>query len=160
MRGSRKRGRNKMETQAVKKGLCAVIAAFLLSSLSVILVPFSINGTSELNQVGYVSGILFWAGLLAGSGGYFFLYYKIKNKIQQNGDYPKRPAIICFFSNRAGTINDAVLIISIVVSIYCAVKITVNQTVALIFLFLLLLSIYGHFIFNGKIYRYICKKKN
>ena len=143
-----------METQAVKKGLCAVIAAFLLSSLSVILVPFSINGTSELNQVGYVSGIL------AGSGGYFFLYYKIKNKIQQNGDYPKRPAIICFFSNRAGTINDAVLIISIVVSIYCAVKITVNQTVALIFLFLLLLSIYGHFIFNGKIYRYICKKKN
>lgn len=147
-----------MKNETMKKGLAAVAGAFLLSSLSVILVPFSLNESNNLNIAGYISGILFWMGLLAGSGGYFFLYYKNKKRIQEKIQHPKRPAVICFFSSSIGTAADIVLIISLVVTIYCAVKITVNQTVSLVFLFLLIISIYSHFIFNGKIYRYICQK--
>lgn len=133
--------------------------AFLISSLSVVLVPFSISKNEELNTMGYVSGTLFWLGLLAGCVVYFYLYYKNKEMIQEAIEHPKRPAVINFFSNKPGSISDIVLIISIAISIYCAVKITVNSVIVLIFLFLLLVSIYGHFLFNGKIYRYICNKQ-
>ncbi len=148
-----------VKTKTIKKGFLGVMLAFLISSLSVVLVPFSISKNEELNTVGYVSGALFWIGLLAGCAVYFYLYYKNKAMIQETIEHPKRPAVINFFSNRIGIISDIVLIISLAISIYCAVKITVSSIISLTFLFLLLLSIYGHFIFNGKIYRYICNKK-
>lgn len=147
-----------LKTKTIKIGFLGVMIAFLISSLSVILVPFSINKNEELNTAGYVSGVLFWLGLLAGCGVYFYLYYKNRAMIQASIEHPKRPAVFIFFSNRPGIITDIVLIISLAVSIYCAVKITVNSVIVLIFLFLLLISIYGHFLFNGKIYRYICNK--
>ena len=138
-----------LKTKAIKKGFLGVMLAFFISS-------FSINKSEELNTAGYISGVLFWLGLLTGSAVYFYLYYKNKAMIQRTIEHPKKPAVINFFSNKPGSISDIVLIISLAVSIYCAVKITVNSAVVLIFLFLLLISIYGHFLFNGKIYRYIC----
>ena len=148
-----------LETKAIKKGFLGVMLAFFLSSLSVVLVPFSTSKSEELNTVGYVSGALFWIGLLAGCAVYFYLYYRNRVMIQEVIEHPKRPTVINFFSNRPGIITDIVMIISLAVSIYCAVKITVNSVIVLIFLFLLLISIYGHFLFNGKIYRYICNKQ-
>lgn len=145
-----------LKMMTIKKGFLGVMLAFFISSLSVILVPFSSNKNGELNTAGYVSGVLFWLGLLAGCVIYFYLLYKNKAMIQEMIEHPKRPAVINFFSNKPGTISDIVLIISLAISIYCAVKITVNSVIVLIFLFLLLVSIYGHFLFNGKIYRYIC----
>lgn len=148
-----------LKMTTIKKGFLGVMLAFLISSLSVVLVPFSISKNEELNTVGYVSGTLFWLGLLAGCAAYFYLYYENKAMIQETIEHPKRPAVINFFSNKPGVVSDIVLIISLAISIYCAVKITVNSVIVLIFLFLLLVSIYGHFLFNGKIYRYICNKQ-
>lgn len=138
---------------SMRKGLLAVMGAYFLSSMSVVIVPFAVNGNGKLTAAGYTAGILFWLGLLAGSGGYVYLYSKNKEKMQGLG----RPAVVRFFSGRMGIAADITMIVSLTVSVYCAVKITVNPVVSLVFLFLLVLSVYGHFIFNGKIYRYICQ---
>ena len=68
-----------------------------------------------------------------------------------------KPAAIRFFSNRVSKITDIILIISFIVTVYCMVNASANQTVAAVVLFIMLAALYLHFLLNGKIYFYIEK---
>lgn len=138
----------------MRKRFAGVLAAFAISALSPVLIPFALDGDGNLNGAGYAAGGMFWLGLIAGIAGYILLYLRYK-KMQTEETKRRRPSPLCFFSNRPAQVMDAVLIIGLIGTIYCIVNVTVNQIVAVVFLLLALTGIYAHFLLNGNVYQYI-----
>ena len=56
--------------------------------------------------------------------------------------------MICFFSNTPAIAADAVMIVSIAATIYCALHIEVNDFLAITALVFALAGVYAHFLFN------------
>jgi len=98
---------------------------------------------------------MFWSGMLLGTAGYILLSKKadISEKEKEGGR--NIPGVLRFFSNPPAKVMDGILLVSLAGSIYCMVNVTVNQTVALIFLLFLIIGIYAHCLLNGKVYRHI-----
>lgn len=143
----------------VKRGFAGVLAAFMVSALSTVLVPFALDSEGNLNTAGYAAGVMFWAGLIAGAAGYILLRRKESGRIRTAVQKRKLPSALCFFSNRPAMVTDIVMFIGVIGTIYCAVNITANQTAAVIFLLLALAGVYAHFLLNGKLYLYIWNSK-
>ena len=64
----------------MKKGFAGVLAAFAVSALSPVLIPFALDGDGNLNGAGYAAGAMFWLGMIAGIAGYILLYLQYKKK--------------------------------------------------------------------------------
>ena len=142
----------------MKKEFAGVLAAFAVSALSPVLIPFALDGDGNLSGAGYAAGAMFWLGLIAGIVGYILLYLKYR-KNETVKTKRRLPSPLCFFSNRPAQIMDAVLIVGLIGTIYCIVNVTVNQIVAVVFLLLALAGIYAHFLLNGNVYQYIWNYK-
>ena len=138
----------------MKKGFAGVLAAFAVSALSPVLIPFALDGDGNLNGAGYAAGVMFWLGMIAGIIGYILLYSQYKKKRTEKTKR-KLPSPLRFFSNRPAQVMDAVLIIGLIGTIYCIVNVTADQIVAAAFLLLALAGIYAHFLLNGNVYQYI-----
>ena len=117
---------------------------FLLSALTPALIPFAVDKNGDLTQIGYAAGALFWLGLLLGIAAYLFLARKAKPLTEQAGKR-KLPSVICFFSNTPAIAADAVMIVSIAATIYCALHIEVNDFLAITALVFALAGVYAHF---------------
>lgn len=146
-----------MEMETARKGFLGVSAAFMVSAVTPLLIPFALDSEGNLNAAGYAAGLMFWAGLIAGCAGYALLWRKSEKKMPEEIRNEKKPAAIRFFSNRVSKITDIILIISFIVTVYCMVNTNANQTVAAVVLFIMLAALYLHFLLNGKIYFYIEK---
>lgn len=139
------------------KILFAVVSVFFgISGFSVLLTPYSVMDNGKLAPAGYAAGILFWAGMILGIMAYVLLYREYK----KTGITEAKPAhkllrYVC--SNPAATVADVLLAAALVMMVYVSVNIRFSQTVAMISLFLLVISIYAHFLLNGKVFRYIYK---
>lgn len=138
----------------MKKGFAGVMAAFAVSALSPMLIPFALNGDGNLNGAGYAAGAMFWLGLITGIAGYILLYLKYRKRGTKKAKR-RLPSPLCFFSNRPAQVMDVVLIVGLIGTIYCTVNVTVNQILAVVFLLLALAGIYAHFLLNGDVYQYI-----
>lgn len=134
-----------MKTSKTLLGASAI--AFIVSSFSVILILMEISDI--------VSGIVFWVGLL---GGILFYMFALKSLPEKTKRY-KIPAIFRYFSNKQAIVIDSIMFISLFITIYFTVNYRSNQTIAAVILFLLILNVYGHFLVNGKVYKYIKKNK-
>lgn len=148
-----------MKPRTVKKGFLGVMGLFLLSALTPALIPFAVDKNGDLTQIGYAAGALFWLGLLLGIAAYLFLARKAKPLTEQAGKR-KLPSVICFFSNTPAIAADAVMIVSIAATIYCALHIEVNDFLAITALVFALAGVYAHFLFNGNVYFYIWNSRN
>lgn len=126
----------------MKKKFMAVSTAFVISAASVWLVLAAFDPEGNMNAYGYVAGALFWLGLLGGIVGYFLCFRKAY----------EGPNVLRFFSNKPASVTDAVLIISAAATAYSVWKGTGNEIVILASVSLLMLSIYFHFLLNGKIF--------
>ena len=115
---------------------------FLLSALTPALIPFAVDKNGDLTQIGYAAGALFWLGLLLGIAAYLFLARKAKPLTEQAGKR-KLPSVICFFSNTPAIAADAVMIVSIAATIYCALHIEVNDFLAITALVFALAGVYA-----------------
>lgn len=135
------------------------MAAFAVSALSPVLIPFAIDKNGNLNSAGYAAGVMFWLGLAAGIAGYILIYLRYK-KLRSGKKRKKIPMPLRFFSNRPAQIMDGILILGIIGVIYCIVNATVNQIVAVVFLLMALTGLYSHFLFNGNVYQYIWNHKS
>lgn len=144
----------------MKKLFYVVAAAFALSACSLGLVPFAICKDGNLNLLGYVSGALFWSGLVIGMIGYIFLCGKLKSQIQAELLKEKIPSVFRFFSNRMAQIADTILIVALLGMVITGMISSIPVYVSIVCIVLLLLGIYGHFLFNGKVYQYIQISKN
>ena len=148
-----------MKPRTVKKGFLGVMGLFFLSALTPALIPFAVDKNGDLTQIGYAAGALFWLGLLLGIVAYLFLARKAKPLTEQAGKR-KLPSVICFFSNTPAIAADAVMIVSIAATIYCALHIEVNDFLAITALVFALAGVYAHFLFNGNVYFYIWNSRN
>lgn len=145
---------------SIKKGFAGAMAAFLISAVSPLLIPFAVDSDGKLDTAGYAAGVMFWAGLVIGSIVYLSVSRKLKSEIREKPDGKKRlPSALCFFSNSPAAIMDIVLIVGLAGSVYITVNVIVNEVVAAGCLLLALAGIYGHFLFNGKVYQYIWNRR-
>lgn len=148
-----------MKQKALKIIFGLTVLLFCISAISPVLIPFAIDENGMMNVMGYLSGGMFWFGLL--SGGVLYIVLMIKAKPRRRGRRGKKqlPAIFRFFSNTVAKITDSLLIIGLCGTVYCSTGRVDSQIVVVIFLVLLLIGIYTHFLFNGKVYQYICNSK-
>lgn len=140
----------------LEKKFKIAVLCFTPISIAVLLLPFAGEGREAL---GVIVGILFWAGVLAGSLNYFFLYKRYRGKVEMEEQTSKIPAGLRFFSNPAAVKVDCVLLVSLVGVIYCMMAFQADTVLDFISLFLFITSFYLHFMVNGKIFQYIAQKK-
>ena len=144
----------------IKLGFLITVGCYALMSLAILLLPFvNSGGTAGQDILQYVIGILFWAGLLAGSVFYIFLYRKYKNRIVTELPDGRVPAFLRFFSSPAAAATDLALILGIGGMVYCSLAEKPAEGLELASMFLLVTSLYLHFLVNGKIFRYISQSK-
>lgn len=139
----------------MKKGFLGVMAAFMVSAVTPLLIPLSLDGSGNMTPMGYAAGVMFWAGLIVGIAGYVLLYRVSKEKLPKEILEQGKIGALRFFSNQVSKITDALLIIGLAGTIYCVINTDANQILAMGFLFILLASVYLHFLLNGKLYKYI-----
>lgn len=149
-----KKGEKKIQMKTAIKGFIGVLAAFAISALSPVLIPFALDNEGNLNAAGYAAGVMFWAGILAGTVGYILIRRMENQKIKAEIQKRKLPSALNFFSNFPAAVMDIIMIIGVIGTIYCAVNITVSQAVAVLFLVFALAGIYSHFLLNGKLFLY------
>lgn len=127
-------------------------------SVTVLLLPFSTNPTDgSLTAAGYISGVIFWTGLLGGSISYIVLCRKYKKELSK--ERQRIPAILRFFSNRTAVIIDVCLVIGLAGIIFSRIVTRSSTVIELISLFLLITSIYLHCLVNGKLFAYIMENE-
>lgn len=141
-----------MNQTQMKKSFLMVLLAYLVSATSVILVPFAIGENGDLNMLGYISGAMFWIGLIVGIAGYLWICRKVK---LPESEGKKIPEVFRFFSNPWAVAVDIVLIVGVIGAVICWVTNQDNAVIQEICLVCLLIGIYGHTLLNGRIYQYI-----
>lgn len=135
---------NKSKTYLISAGL-----AFTVSACSVIL--------TMLDMQAIVCGLCFWGGLLAGAVLYSLSVKALPEKKEEAGKIVRRMS--AFFSNKAAGIMDVILVVSLVLTILFYVRYGSSQTAAAYILFVFVWSVYGHFLFNGRVFNDLIKEK-
>lgn len=146
-------GERKRMGKPAKNRLMLCMGCFLLSSISVWLLLL------EDALQPWVVGAVFWTGAAAGIALYMVLYRKWRTVIEKALSPGKLPWGWHFFSCRAAVVTDLLWILTgagTIVTVLRVVK--VSEGLEIILLFVLLLTTYLHFIFNGRIYLYFEKK--
>lgn len=133
----------KIETKERKLLACSVLG-FLMMSLSLLLMP--------VQKLGFLPGILFWAGLVAGIAGQILLALTLRECL---GKYKGiRWGLLCFCTNPWAKVADIGLLVSLlaavlILSLWPAAYICYVMLTVAVFCFCL------HCIFNGRIFNYV-----
>ena len=138
-----------------------VVAAFLISSLSVLLLIIPVTIPTEGLPLTYtVCGIVFWAGLAIGILLWLILYLKVR---KQSGyavvkKHIHRPGIANIFSNKSAKAWDCIMILSLAGVIAGTIFFPYASFLNSIFICIFLFSFHLHYLYNGKVYAYINMK--
>ena len=129
-------------------------AAYFISAASVWLLPVT-DSVENTGAGSYISGILFWAGLLLGILFWALAYIKCR----QSETYRKirdksHPGFVSFFSNKLAIAADVLLALSLIITV-ASVFIRMNYILSLCSLFVLLFTFHLHYLLNGRVYKYI-----
>ncbi len=146
-----------MKTQRkISRMFLATIGMFLLTSVSVIFLLFPEgNRSNTMSVVSIITGVLFWIGILGGTGFYLFTYFSNREEIHSRIVKGKVPSFVRFYSNKYAAIADTLFFISLAVTVYSSIRINVNEIVQFISLIIFVTSTYAHFILNGKVFEYM-----
>ena len=130
------------------------IAFLIILSVSFILMPFGINSDGETNILVYISGLLFWSGLIGTIISAIMVNSTRKADANEDNSDVKRLGLIHFFTNTPAKIADVVMIVSLVVFIFLIIF---NSAAVLKFIFisLFVFSFGMHCMLNGLNYNYI-----
>ncbi len=134
---------------------------YVLSALSVFALPISEGeNTSGLSIGTALVGIVFWVGILIGSFCFFFTWKMIhSDKSYMNSKYETKPAYLHFFRDRKSIILDSILIIVWIVILLGNYRNIFPDAVMLILMFSGLITLYLHFLINGRVFRYLFSNK-
>ena len=137
-----------------------MMGLFLLSALTPALIPFAVdkNGRSYTDRI--CGGGVVLARSSARDRSIFVFWSRKAKPLTEQAGKRKLPSVICFFSNTPAIAADAVMIVSIAATIYCALHIEVNDFLAITALVFALAGVYAHFLFNGNVYFYIWNSRN
>lgn len=140
-----------------RKRMLYIYTAFLaVLSVSVFMMPFGIRMADESMVLTYISGILFWIGLLGTIAMALYITYSRRRSQGFAKTYPnhKRLGLIHFFQNMPAFICDVLMFISLIG--FIITRIWVGTTIwPFIFLSILIFSFGMHCMLNGSNYTYI-----
>lgn len=132
----------------------ASILFFLLSSLIILMLPFADSETNSALSI--ASGVIFWAGLILGIVCYYLSYKNIKD-VQEYQTLAKRNRIgaLAPGSTREGMIVDILFVPTFVISILGTFVMLIPSPVMLVSMWVALVTLYGHFVLNGRVYKFL-----
>ena len=142
-------------------------ASFAVSSFSILLYYVGdYEGNSVQKLFAFLTGFLFWAGLLAGVVSLILVNtHRKKNKsINLTRNLKKRMGIISFMSNLPAAISDAAMVVLFILILATLFIPLIGEEIKIILLTFLLCSVYMHSMLNGVNFKYInlineeCKK--
>ena len=140
-----------------RKRMLYYYTAFLaVLSVSVFMMPFGIKMADESMLLTYISGILFWIGLLGTIAMAVYITYSRHRSQGFAKTYPnhKRLGLIHFFQNMPAFICDILMFVSLIG--FIITRIWVGTTIwPFIFLSILVFSFGMHCMLNGSNYTYI-----
>ena len=128
-----------------------------LMSASVLLMSFAIQMGEQDREVTVLTGIIFWLSAIAGYVMIAIADTQRKRFIIQKADgdvkMSSRPGILTFFSNVPATVFDVMMILSFLMLVIINFTDLRYEYIAYVLLFMVVLSLNMHCLFNGKIYR-------
>ena len=131
---------------------------FLISSCVVLMIPLAEKYTGTVMDI--LPGILFWAGILLGIFFYIISYSLIRDtKGFHMVCSADRIGALAPGSTPEGLAADILFVPACVVTILGTFFIVIPGWVMIISMWITLLSFYGHFVFNGRVYKFLHKRK-
>lgn len=149
-----------MKKRKCRRIMYVIMFCLVLSSTIALyapLVDFAEDGPKK--TLGYLSGAVFWLGLVGGLALYSWLSRKLRSNNCFESMNSKHVGMIQFFSNTEAIITDITFGVALIVNIVLIVMNSTHMWVEAIAAFLLLVSFHGHYVFNGKTYQYIFKQE-
>ncbi len=149
-----------MEREGIRKHFILTVILFSLISVSILLTLFHMSDNTGISTlVSTIIGLIFWIGLLGGCVSYGMLWKRYKEVVIKEFPKKKIPTFLCFFCNPFAAINDSVFMVSFIGVVYCSTQTKVNTALEFISMLLFITSLYMHFLFTGRIFQYIAKKR-
>ena len=134
------------------------ILCFVISSLIMVLMP--LTGNSNRPAVAYIPGIVFWLGLLGGVLFYSLSVWKLKSSdTYRRFEEERRIGALSPGATPEGLIADILFIPSLILSIAGTFFLRLPDILMVAAMWIAILSLYGHFILNGKVYRYLHQRR-
>ncbi len=131
---------------------------FLISSCVVLMIPLAEKYTGTVMDI--LPGILFWAGILLGIFFYIISYSLIRDtKGFHMVCSADRIGALAPGSTPEGLAADILFVPACVVTILGTFFIVIPGWVMIISMWITLLSFYGHFVFNGRVYKFLHIKR-
>ena len=131
---------------------------FLISSTVVAFLP--IADREKYPAIAVLAGGIFWVGLLWGIFLYILSCQKIRNlKSYQNYRSVERIGALAPGSTKEGLIADLVFIPGFLVIILGTYVFNIPDPVMLVCMWITMVSFYGHFVLNGRVYKFLHKRK-
>lgn len=136
--------------------LCFYALSLAVLSISVLFMPLGVKMADRTMMFTYISGIMFWMGLIGTIAMAFYISYSRRKSLEFAKIYPKhrRLGLIHFCQNKRAFICDAMMFISLIG--FIITRILVEMSIwPYIFLSVLIFSFGMHCMLNGSNYTYI-----
>lgn len=146
--------------KSVKKITCLfwlAVVFLLLMSVTILFMPMASKAGENNRQVLMLTGTAFWGSAIIGYMMLIFANAKrkrfLKNEVGTDSKMNCLPGIITFFANVPATIADVVAILSLILTVVINFTNLRYDYISYVLLFLLILSLNMHCLFNGRIYK-------
>ena len=141
----------------MKKWLYFSIASFLVSSVTILLMPFASFEAEGQQAFAYTLAVVFWLGFVFG----FVFLFPINTKRKRDINYSSKKSIafLRFFSNKPALVFDISLIVGLLTLILAYFINGYPQWLTITGIFMFVFSLEMHGIFNGKNYDYFNTKQ-
>lgn len=151
------RHRSHYSRRKQRKRMFYLYTMFLaIVSLSVFLMPWGMKMAESTMLVTYISGVMFWIGLIGTIAMAGYITYSRRKSIGFQDRYPqlKQLGIIHFFQNMPALICDILMFLSVIG--FAVMRIWFGKTIyPFVFLSLLIFSFGMHCMLNGSNYIYV-----
>lgn len=137
------------------------ILGFFVSALTVVLLPYTGGGSENtMSFIDVLVGALFWIGIIVGIVFYTWVWLIVRKDIQfHKVKLMMKPAFQNFGSNTEAMITDIIFLVAVagvIVSIFVP---NMPDILILTCLFFMIYNFCMHFVLNGRVYKYVFKRK-
>lgn len=141
----------------IKKLFWLAVCFLSVMSASVLFMPAASNTDGGGKWQTLATGVVFWSAAVAGCIMLFLANIErkrfLKNKVGIDAKMNCLPGIITFFSNVPAKIADVTLALSLILTVIFNLTELRYKYISCVLLFLLILSLNMHCLFNGRIYK-------
>ena len=124
------------------------IALMAVSSLSIVFFNLADYNSEKVSVkvFSFFISLVFWLTLI----GAWVLRLILYKQLKKTKEFPKKPAIITFFSNQNAKIADIAMMVTFAIMVICGFT-NINNLIKLIFISLFVFAFQMHIVLNGKV---------